>query len=134
MCIRDRISNLPVELQNKIFYYCAEHPCAKMIKHQIDDMFRCWRCGRDLLYEEGCLYYEMYWFNERLLMRTQKKIRWRYLREELEGIINIHTNNGLEPIAFERLLEYTRRLKINDAEKKWLRHHFRNSKKVLVKK
>ena len=26
------ICNLPVELQNKIFYYVAEHPCAKMIK------------------------------------------------------------------------------------------------------
>ena len=26
------ISNLPVELQNKIFYYCAEHPCAKIMK------------------------------------------------------------------------------------------------------
>ena len=26
------ISNLPVELQNKIFFYCAEHPCAKIMK------------------------------------------------------------------------------------------------------
>ena len=92
------ISNLPVELQNKIMFYTLEHPCAKMIKNQIDDMFRCWRCGGDLLYEEGCLYYEMYLFNERLLMRTRQNLRWRYLREELEGIINIHTNNGLEPI------------------------------------
>ena len=29
------ISDLPVELQSKIFYYYAEHPCAKMIKEQI---------------------------------------------------------------------------------------------------
>ena len=28
------ISNLPVELQNKIFLYAAEHPCAKMIKQK----------------------------------------------------------------------------------------------------
>ena len=26
------IDNLPSELQNKIFYYYAEHPCAEMIK------------------------------------------------------------------------------------------------------
>ena len=26
------IQDLPIELQNKIFYYAAEHPCAKMIK------------------------------------------------------------------------------------------------------
>ena len=26
------ISDLPVELQNKILLYAAEHPCAKMIK------------------------------------------------------------------------------------------------------
>lgn len=26
------IQDLPTELQNKIFYYAAEHPCAKMIK------------------------------------------------------------------------------------------------------
>jgi hypothetical protein len=26
------IKDLPTELQNKIFYYTAEHPCAKMIK------------------------------------------------------------------------------------------------------
>ena len=30
------ISNLPVELQNKIFFYAAEHPCAKMIKKHIE--------------------------------------------------------------------------------------------------
>jgi hypothetical protein len=26
------IQDLPTEIQNKIFYYAAEHPCAKMIK------------------------------------------------------------------------------------------------------
>ena len=26
------VQDLPIELQNKIFYYTAEHPCAKMIK------------------------------------------------------------------------------------------------------
>ena len=33
------ISNLPVELQNKIFFYAAEHPCAKMIKRHILNKF-----------------------------------------------------------------------------------------------
>jgi hypothetical protein len=26
------IQDLPIEIQNKIFYYYAEHPCARMIK------------------------------------------------------------------------------------------------------
>ena len=30
------IQNLPNELQNKIFYFTAEHPCAKMIKDEKD--------------------------------------------------------------------------------------------------
>ena len=29
------ISNLPVEIQNKIFFYYAEHPCAVMIKDEL---------------------------------------------------------------------------------------------------
>ena len=29
------ISNLPLELQNKIFFYATEHPCAKMIKQKM---------------------------------------------------------------------------------------------------
>ena len=29
------ISDLPQELQNKIFFYAAEHPCAKMIKQKM---------------------------------------------------------------------------------------------------
>ena len=28
------ISNLPLELQNKIMFYVLEHPCAKMIKDE----------------------------------------------------------------------------------------------------
>ena len=31
------INNLPLELQNKIFYYAAEHPCAVMIKEYNED-------------------------------------------------------------------------------------------------
>ena len=30
------IKNLPLELQNKIFYYYAEHPCARMIRKHIE--------------------------------------------------------------------------------------------------
>ena len=33
------ISNLPVELQNNIFYYYAEHPCARMIKQRVNYMY-----------------------------------------------------------------------------------------------
>ena len=34
------IQDLPIELQNKIFYYAAEHPCAKMIKKGYADTRR----------------------------------------------------------------------------------------------
>ena len=126
------IDNLPLELQNKIMCYALEHRCAKMIKHQIDDIFSYGTWGKRIIDDYGHLYTVIYAFDDRLLMRTQKNFRWRYLLEELGGIINIHTNNGLEPIDFQRLLFYTTRLKINDVEKKWLRHHFRNSKQILV--
>ena len=33
------IENLPVEMQNKIFYYYAEHPCALMIKQRVNYMY-----------------------------------------------------------------------------------------------
>ena len=110
------ISNLPVELQNKIMFYALEHPCAQMIKNQLDDIFSYETWGKRIIDDYGHLYTVIYAFDDRLLMRTQKNFRWRYLLEELGGIINIHTNHGLEPIEFEKLLEYTTRLKINDAE------------------
>ena len=127
------ICDLPLELKNKIMFYALEHPCAKIIKQQRDYIFNRSISAKRCIDDYGCLYHVFYWYDYKLLMRTQKNIRWMHLLEELGGIINIHTNNGLEPIEFERLLEYTTRLKINDAEKKWLRHHFRNSKEVLVK-
>ena len=33
------INNLPVEMQNKIFYYYAEHPLAKIIKQRVNYMY-----------------------------------------------------------------------------------------------
>ena len=52
------ISDLPVELQNQIFFYYAEHPCAKMIKEiapRIDNIlgypkyfiYTCDECGKN---------------------------------------------------------------------------------------
>jgi hypothetical protein len=59
------IQDLPIEIQNKIFYYYAEHPCARMIKevynyklfkvvdYDVDECFLvlrsvtyCWRQAR----------------------------------------------------------------------------------------
>ncbi len=125
------ISDLPQELQNKIFYF-LEHPCAEIIKQQRDYIFHKSISAKRCVDEYGCLYHIFYWYDSKIFMRTQKNIRWMHLFEELGGIINIHTNNGLEPIEFDTLLKYTSRLKINDAEKQWLRHYFRDSKEVLV--
>ena len=33
------INNLPVEMQNKIFYYYAEYPLAKIIKQRVNYMY-----------------------------------------------------------------------------------------------
>ena len=33
------IQSLPLELQNKIFYFYAEHPCEKMIKQRVNYMY-----------------------------------------------------------------------------------------------
>ena len=46
------ISNLPVEIQNKIFFYYAEHPCAVMIKNFI----LCEECGREKQKHHKCKY------------------------------------------------------------------------------
>ena len=34
------IGDLPVEIQNNIFYFSAEHPCAKLIKIEFNDLFK----------------------------------------------------------------------------------------------
>ena len=111
------ISNLPVELQNKIMFFVLEHPCAKIIKQQRDYIFNKSISAKRCVDDYGCLYHIFYWYDSKIFMRTQKNIRWMHLLEELGGIINIHTNHGLEPIEFDTLLKYTTRLKINDVEK-----------------
>ena len=41
----DIVKNLPNELQNKVFYYIAEHPVASLMKRQ----FQCqYLCGEDV--------------------------------------------------------------------------------------
>jgi hypothetical protein len=35
----DMIKMLPQEIENKIFYMVAEHPCARMIKHRRNELF-----------------------------------------------------------------------------------------------
>jgi hypothetical protein len=34
------IQDLPPEIQNKIFYYYSEHPTAKLINQEIDNLFK----------------------------------------------------------------------------------------------
>ena len=88
-----------------------------MVKEKRDYIMYKGSWARRFLDESGCLYHIFYWYDSKIFMRTQKNIRWMHLLEELGGIINIHTNNGLEPIEFKKLLKYTTHLKINDAEK-----------------
>ena len=112
------ISNLPLELQNKIFFYATEHPCAKMIKEQRDYILnKSGSWAKQCIDKYGCLHNVFEWYDYKILRNRHINLRWWYLLTELGGIINIHTNNGLEPIEFEKLLEHTTRLKINDAEK-----------------
>ena len=33
------IVDLPIEIQNNIFYFYAEHPCAKMLKEAMNNYF-----------------------------------------------------------------------------------------------
>ena len=35
----DILKDLPAELQNKVFYYGAEHPCATAIREEFDKQF-----------------------------------------------------------------------------------------------
>jgi len=120
------ISNLPVELQNKIFFYAAEHPVAEIVRNQRDYVLKNTKgeWAKILIDGFGNLYSVFDWHDHKILMRTPTNLRWKCLLQELERIINKRTNNGLEPIEFDKLLKYTSRLKINDVEKKWLRLTF----------
>ena len=35
------IQDLPVDLQNKIFYFSAEHPCARIMKQAYETVLNC---------------------------------------------------------------------------------------------
>ena len=35
------IQDLPIDLQNKIFYFSAEHPCAKIMKQAYETVLNC---------------------------------------------------------------------------------------------
>ena len=49
----DIVKNLPNELQNKVFYCSAKHPCAEIIHKWVE---RCW--GRWAHYEHKTNWYE----------------------------------------------------------------------------
>ena len=38
----DIIKDLPTELQNKVFFYFAQHPCATLIREEFDRQFEKW--------------------------------------------------------------------------------------------
>lgn len=54
------IQDLPVELQNKIFYFSAEHPCAKMIKKGYPDARHYLQQDKDAELDAGYLFYKDY--------------------------------------------------------------------------
>ena len=100
------ISNLPVELQNQIFYYYAEHPCAKMIKEiapRIDNIigypkyfiYTCDECGKNgrNLYEKIEHYYvclKCWKILKQKVLEANLRI---YERTKLEKLFNCFYDN-----------------------------------------
>jgi hypothetical protein len=52
------IQDLPVEIQNKIFYFSAEHPCAKMIKKGYADTRHNLQEDKDAQLDAANLFYD----------------------------------------------------------------------------
>ena len=52
MTTAELLRRLPPELQNKVFFYAAEHPCAVIIKR----FFRCDECGAPKCFIIKCHY------------------------------------------------------------------------------
>jgi hypothetical protein len=67
------ISDLPVELQNKIFFYAAEHPCAKIIKQQCDYIFNKSIFAKRCIDDYGCLYHVFYWYDYKMLYENTEQ-------------------------------------------------------------
>ena len=130
------ISNLPVEIENVIFYYCAEHPCAKMIEKQIHIL------TKDLgnqetsyiidngLFVRGTHYFETYTSS---FKKTKIVNRWSGICDALADTLAYkYTNFGRRPITFGKLLDYLSCLRLNDIEKTWLRQRIKITNNSLV--
>ena len=108
------IQDLPTELQNKIFYFSAEHPCAKMIKQDykdcVDELVQdedaydeayytdkdCYdelaESNREIYFEQTELSLRNTYFD--LVVKKYKELKYYGLRLEEEG--NIITNPVLK--------------------------------------
>ena len=130
------ISDLPVELQNKIMFYALEHPCAKMIKNQIqiltkkmpfNDMSYFIDNG---LFVSGTKYFGKYqfWFK-----RPKIVGRWCGICVSTADILkDDRTDYGRRPITFGKLLDYLSYLSLNDIEQTWLRQRVKTTNNSLV--
>ena len=128
------IDNLPLEIQNKIFYYYAEHPCAKMIKNQIailtkhqiwpnhvSDSIRC------RLFISNTRYFHHY---HACFRRTGIVKRWSSILHSIDDKIVYHS----KPIHITKLLKSMSYPILTDIEKTWVMNRFKiiNYRKVLL--
>ena len=132
------INNLPLELQNKIFYYYAEHPCAKMIKNQIAILTKRQICPNHVsnsirygIFISDTRYFHHYYACFR---RTGIAERWSSILHSIDEQIFYHICGNSGPIHITKLLESMSYPILTDIEKTWVMNRFKiiNYRNVLL--
>ena len=120
------ISNLPVELQNKIFYYCAEHPCAKMIKQQIAILTKYESYPNNVSDSIG--YYNACFKKSGIVKR------WSSILHSIDDAIFYHRCRSSKPIHITTLLKSMSYPILTDIERTWVMNRFKikNNRYVIL--
>ena len=122
------ISNLSLELQNKIYSYVGDHPCAKMIKKQLHILTKYQICQGyvNLSIDQGLFIRHTRDFHSYTASFRKTRIvgRWGGILESINEKIFHHTLSTEKPIHIQKLLESLSYLRLNDIEKTWIMNRF----------
>ena len=130
------ISNLPVELQNQIFYYYAEHPCAKMIKEQIAVLTKYERCpnivSNSIDYGYFISHTEYFSHYHARFKRTPIVQRWSSILHSInDKIFYLKISRG-SPIHITEVLKSMSYPELSDIERTWVINRFKIKNNIDV--
>ena len=130
------ISNLPVELQNKIFYYCAEHPCAKMIRKQIATLTKYDPKHVNFSIDLGLFISNTQYFGyyDACFKKSGIVKRWSSILHSIDDAIFYHRCRSSKPIHITTLLKSMSYPILTDIERTWVMNRFKikNNRYVIL--